>query len=264
MAARFIADVPITAATVAGELPLVFNAAKYPEAAKAAELAGATTAPTLDPVMFAWVIGASLLGGFILNLMPCVLPVIGRGGYQNMLDVLHLKGVDLGITQSNILSYLKKTGEFGANIDQRVAFITKLYNEEMHVLAGPGINRIQDLGGKKVNLSDIGSGTQFSARRIFELLGIRVDEVNMGQADGYQKVKSGEIAATILIAGKPTGSFGKFKLEPGMTLLPVPYTEVLEQDYFPAKLTSEDYPALIPKGGSVNTVEPKVDSKRAA
>ncbi len=183
-----------------------------------------------------------------------VLPVIGRGGYQNMLDVLHLKGVDLGITQSNILSYLKKTGEFGTNIDQRVAFITKLYNEEMHVLAGPGINRIQDLSGKKVNLSDIGSGTQFSARRIFELLGIRVEEVNMGQADGYQKVKSGEIAATILIAGKPTGSFGKFKLEPGMTLLPVPYTEVLEQDYFPAKLTSEDYPALIPKGGSVNTI----------
>ena len=183
-----------------------------------------------------------------------VLPVIGKGGYQNMMDVLHLKGVDLGITQSNILSYLKKTGEFGSNIDQRVAFITKLYNEEMHVLAGPGINRIQDLSGRKVNFSDVGSGTQFSTRRIFELLGIKAEEVNMGQADGYQKVKSGELAATVLIAGKPTGSFSKFKLEPGMTLLPVPYTEVLEEDYFPAKLTSEDYPALISKGSSVDTI----------
>ena len=67
-------------------------------------------------------------------------------------------------------------------------------------------------------------------------------------------VKSGEIAATILIAGKPTGSFAKFKLEPGMTLLPVPYIEALEQDYFPAKLTNEDYPNLIPKGSSVDTV----------
>jgi hypothetical protein len=46
-----------------------------------------------------------------------VLPVIGKGGYQNMLDVLHLKGVDLGIAQVNIISYLKKTGEFGPNID---------------------------------------------------------------------------------------------------------------------------------------------------
>jgi hypothetical protein len=67
-------------------------------------------------------------------------------------------------------------------------------------------------------------------------------------------VKSGELAATVLIAGKPTGSFSKFKLEPGMTLLPVPYTEVLEQDYFPAKLTHEDYPALIAKDSSVDTV----------
>lgn len=183
-----------------------------------------------------------------------VLPVIGKGGYQNMIDVLHLKGVDLGITQSNIMSYLKKTGELGPNIDERVAYIAKLYNEEMHVLAGPGIEKVQDLNGKKVNFSDVGSGTQFSTRLIFELLGIKAIEVNVGQADGYQLVKSGEIAATILIAGKPTGSFSKFKLMPGMHLVPVPYTEQLEQDYFPAKLTSDDYPNLLPKGEAVDTV----------
>jgi len=183
-----------------------------------------------------------------------VLPIIGKGGYQNVIDTLHLRGVDLCITQANIMSYLKKTGEFGSSIDQRLAYIARLYNEEMHILAGPGINRVQDLSGKKVNFSDTGSGTQFSTRLIFELLGIKAQEVNVGQADGYQMVKTGEIAATILIAGKPTGSFGKFKMEPGMTLLPVPYTEALEQDYLPAKLTNDDYPNLIPKGSSVDTV----------
>jgi uncharacterized protein len=183
-----------------------------------------------------------------------ILPVIGKGGYQNVMDTLHLKGIDLCITQANIMSYLKKTGEFGGNIDNRLAYLTRLYNEEMHVLAGPGIKTLQDLNGKKVNFSDIGSGTQFSARLIFELLGVKAEEVNMGQADGYQKVKSGEISATVLIAGKPTGSFGKFKLEEGMSLLPVPYTEALEQDYLPAKLTNADYPGLIPQGSSVDTV----------
>jgi TRAP transporter TAXI family solute receptor len=183
-----------------------------------------------------------------------VLPVIGKGGCQNMMDVLHLRGVDLGITQSNIMSYLKKTGEFGSNIDQRVAYITKLHSEEMHVLVGPGIERVQELSGKTVNFSDVGSGTQFSARLIFDLLGIKAKEINVGQGDGYQMVKNGEIAATVLIAGKPTGAYAKFKLEPGMKLLPVPYTEALEQDYFPAKLTSEDYPNLIPKGQSIDTV----------
>ena len=183
-----------------------------------------------------------------------VLPVIGKGGYQNVIDLLHLRGTDLAITQSNIMTYLKRTGEMGANIDQRLAYIAKLYNEELHILAGPGIKRVQDLNGRKCNFSDVGSGTQFSARLIFELLNIKCEEINVGQADGYQMVKSGEIAATILIAGKPTGAFSRFKLEPGMTLLPVPYTEVLEQDYFPAKLTSDDYPNLIEKGASVETV----------
>jgi TRAP-type uncharacterized transport system substrate-binding protein len=183
-----------------------------------------------------------------------VLPVIGKGGYQNVMDVLHLRGVDLCITQSNIMTYLKKTGEMGPNIENRLAFITRLYNEEMHVLAGPGINSIKELDGRKVNFSDVGSGTQFSTRLILELLGVKAIEINVGQADGYQMVKSGEIAATILIAGKPTGSFAKFKLEPGMKLLPVPYTEVLEQDYLPAKLTHQDYPNLVPQGASVDSV----------
>jgi len=183
-----------------------------------------------------------------------VLPIIGKGGYQNVIDVLYMKGIDLCITQSNIMSYFKKTGEAGPNIEGRLAYLAKLYNEEMHVLAGPGIKSVQDLNGKKVNFSDVGSGTQFSTRLIFELLGIKATEVNVGQADGYQMLKSGEIAATVLIAGKPTGSFQKFKLEPGMTLLPIPYTEVLEQDYFPAKLMGDDYPNLIAKGSSVDTI----------
>ena len=183
-----------------------------------------------------------------------VLPVIGKGGYQNVMDVLHLRGVDLCITQSNLMTYLKKTGEMGPNIENRLAFITRLYNEEMHVLAGAGINSIQELNGKKVNFSDVGSGTQFSARLILELLGVKAIEINVGQADGYQMVKTGEIAATILIAGKPTGAFAKFKLEPGMKLLPVPYTDALEQDYLPAKLTNEDYPNLVPAGSAVDSV----------
>ena len=42
-----------------------------------------------------------------------ILPVIGRGGYQNVMDVLHLRGVDLCITQSNIMTYLKTVKNSG-------------------------------------------------------------------------------------------------------------------------------------------------------
>lgn len=183
-----------------------------------------------------------------------VLAMIGKGGAQNVRDILHLRGVDMGITQANVMRQFKRTGEVGPNLDQRLVYICKLYNEEMHILAGPGINSIKDLDGKVVNFSDVGSGTQFSTRLIFELLSINAKEVNMSQGEGYQKVKSGEIAATILIAGKPTGAFSKFKLEAGMKILPVAYSKELEQDYLPAALTHEDYPNIIPQGQQIETI----------
>jgi len=183
-----------------------------------------------------------------------VLAVIGKGAAQNMRDILRLKGIDMGILQSDTMEYYKGTGELGKNIDQRIAYIAKLYNEEMHVLAGGGIKSIQELEGKAVNFSDVGSGTQLSARAIFKLLGIKVKEVNMGQGDAYTKIKSGEISATVLFSGKPSGSFGSFELVDGMKVLDVPYTKKLEKNYFPAKLTAQDYPKLISGDRVVNTI----------
>jgi hypothetical protein len=51
------------------------------------------------------------------------------------------------------------------------------------------------LAGRRVNFSDLGSGTQLSKRDIFER-GIEAEELNMGQIDAPEKRKSGEIAAT--------------------------------------------------------------------
>src|SRR3954469_5402338 len=178
-----------------------------------------------------------------------VLPVIGKGGGQNIKDVRYLKGVDLGITQSNLLPYFRKTNEIGT-IDDKIVYIAKLFNEEMHLIvrADSGITSIEQLAGKKVNFSDVGSGTQLSTRDIFERLGIKAEEVNMGQADAFEALKRGEIAATILIAGKPAGSMGKLKAADGFRILPMVYAKPLQNDYLPATLSSDDYPGLIAPG----------------
>jgi uncharacterized protein len=184
-----------------------------------------------------------------------VLPVIGKGGGQNIKDVRFMKGIDLGITQSNLLGYYKRTNEIGT-IDDKIVYIAKLFNEEMHLIvrADSGITSIEQLAGKRVNFSDVGSGTQLSSRDIFERLGIKAEEVNMGQNDAFEKLKSGEIAATILIAGKPTGSTAKLKTADGFRILSVPFYKPLQNDYLPAVLTNEDYPGLIEPGRKVETV----------
>jgi hypothetical protein len=64
-----------------------------------------------------------------------VLAVAGKGGEQNVRDILHLHGVDMGIVQSDVMAYFKQNGELGANVDKHIVYITTLYNDEMHLVA---------------------------------------------------------------------------------------------------------------------------------
>jgi TRAP transporter TAXI family solute receptor len=185
-----------------------------------------------------------------------ILPIVGKGAANNVKDLLYLKGVDMGITQSDILRHFSNTGELGANIAGRLRYIARLFNEEMHVLASAKVKSIEELRGQKVNFSDAGSGTQISARLIFNALDLKVQEVNMGQADAFEAIKRGEVAATILFGGKPTAAFAKLNASgtSDFRLLAVPYAPDLQEDYLPSSLANTDYPNLIPQGETIETI----------
>ncbi len=180
-----------------------------------------------------------------------VIPMLGKGGAQNIRDVLSLKGVDMGIAQTTDLARVKREQP---DVADRLVYITKLYNEELHLLARPEIRSLKDLEGKAVNFSDIGSGTQYVAKELFQKLGIPVREVNYGQVDAIEKMKSGEVAATVYIAGKPGSAFVRAPKDVGFHFLSVPYGPGFEDNYYPAVLEPADYPGLIPEGQSVDTI----------
>ena len=183
-----------------------------------------------------------------------VLPIVGKGPEQNIKDVLFLRGVDMGITQANILKHYAKTGELGANFMDQVAYIAKLFNEEMHILVRSDVNDIHELEGKAVNFGAEGSGTEITGRLVFEALGIEAREMHFSDADAIQKLKSGEIAASIVVTGKPAPALASIKDARGLKLLSVPYAKELEDSYYPGTLTHDDYPELVPQGGRVDTV----------
>jgi uncharacterized protein len=183
-----------------------------------------------------------------------VLPMVGKGPEQNIKDVLFLRGVDMGITQANILKHYAKTGELGANFIDQVAYIAKLFNEEMHILVRSDVNDIHELQGKAVNFGADGSGTEITGRLVFEALGIEAREMHLSDADAIQKLKSGEIAASIVVTGKPAPALANIKDTRGLKLLAVPYAKELEDSYYPATLTHDDYPELVPQGARVDTV----------
>jgi TRAP-type uncharacterized transport system substrate-binding protein len=110
------------------------------------------------------------------------------------------------------------------------------------------------LKGKVVNLGTPGSGTAITARLLLDDLGIPVQESHFADADAIEKVKSGEIAAAVFMAGKPAPVMAWLKGSDGLRVLPIPYAKVLEDSYYPAMLTHDDYPELIAKGQSVDSV----------
>jgi hypothetical protein len=138
--------------------------------------------------------------------------------------------------------------------ENKIVYIAKLFNEEIHLVAGAGITSIDQLKGRKVNLDAKGSGTSYSMRDIFKTLGIDVEEVSLSQTEAIEKVKSGEIAATALIAGKPVRSMSRLGAADGLHFLAVPFSQPLIADYLPTSLTYDDDPDLIPAGQTVETI----------
>jgi thiol:disulfide interchange protein len=85
LAASFEGTVTVGANEQAGQIPLAFASAKYTDAQKlaksqpapAASIKKQAAAAPLSVATLVTMLGAGVLGGLILNLMPCVLPVIG-------------------------------------------------------------------------------------------------------------------------------------------------------------------------------------------
>ena len=183
-----------------------------------------------------------------------ILPIVGLGGAQNIRDVLYLKGVDIGITSSQMLRYFASTGELSGALDQRLDYITRLYPEEMHVLASRDVKTLDDLKDKKVNFSEAGSSTEITARDVFGLLSVSVQEVNMSQADAIAAIKRGEIAATVIISGKPAGVLSRIPASDNLHLVEIPFNRTLENIYIQGQLEQALYPNLIDSGQSIQTV----------
>jgi len=181
-----------------------------------------------------------------------VLPIIGRGSVQSVADILFLQGVDLGIVRADTLDYLEKKG-FATGIKKQFVYVTKLYNEEMHVIASKSIRSLRDLDGRTVSVDLPNGGTFVTSLIVFERLGIRPNVVYIEQRIAMEKLRNGEIDAVIAVQGKPSKAISQFK-DDRFHLVPVDYAKPLQTDYLPATLTAADYPNLISGQEQVDTI----------
>ncbi|WP_409977482.1 MULTISPECIES: TAXI family TRAP transporter solute-binding subunit [unclassified Bradyrhizobium] len=184
-----------------------------------------------------------------------VLPIVGRGSVQSVADILFLQGVDLGVVRADTLDYLERKG-FAHDIKKQFTYVTKLYNEEMQVIAPLAIRNLRDLDGKRVSVDLPDGGTFVTALTTFERLGLNASNFRyIEQRIAMEKLKKGELDAVIVVGGKPYKSVSNFVNDGGrFHLVNVDYDRPLQTDYLPATLTSKDYPNLIAEGDKVDTI----------
>jgi TRAP transporter TAXI family solute receptor len=182
-----------------------------------------------------------------------VLPVIGKGSVQNLADIIYLRGIDMGIVQSDALAFVRQENMFPTTIGA-INYIAKLYDEEIHVLARREIAQLSDLAGKAVNVDVRGSGTAITASLVFAKLGVPIEAKYEPQSNALNRLRNNEIAALVYVAGKPASLFKGLIRDSGLHFLPLPATAALIDTYLPAELGPDVYPDLMTTSEPVETL----------
>ena len=181
-----------------------------------------------------------------------LVPVVGKNSLQNIIDLRYLRGIDLAIVQADVLDDVK-TRQVVSGINS-LTYITKLYNEEFHLLARPGVRTVADLAGQKVAVDLPGSGTDITASRLFDQLKLSVTLIHDAPQVALERLRRGDIAAIAFVTGKPAPLFIGQTAEDGLHFLPVQLNGWQNTAYAPTRLTSADYPGLVKPDQPIDTI----------
>lgn len=191
-----------------------------------------------------------------------VVPIIGQGGLRNVQDLLSLPVADVAIIQADVAAEFGKEGS-RKDLGNRLVYIAKLFNEEVHILARKEIGALGDLSDRAVAVGPMDSGSSLTAGAIFAALSIPIRPVFEPLSAALPKLRAGEIDAVVYVAAKPslpnnqTAGLAAGGSEAGdqpLHFLAIPVNERLLEDYVPSALTHQDYPELIGAGETVETV----------
>jgi TRAP-type uncharacterized transport system substrate-binding protein len=183
-----------------------------------------------------------------------VLPMVTRGIFSNIFDLLYLRGVDAAIVYGDVLEHFRSDVKI-KGLEQRINYIMPLFPSEVHVMVRPEINKLEDLAGKPVNFNTKGTAAAYTGPIMFDRLGIKIDaRFDPHPTAIADMIRSDKYAAVVFVSSKPLDAFIKPRWPQGFKFLPVPLLPRLEEYYVPAQLDARDYPALIAEGQKIQTI----------
>jgi TRAP-type uncharacterized transport system substrate-binding protein len=181
-----------------------------------------------------------------------LLPVAGADASQNVKDVIFARGIDFGIVPTDVLGEIRRNPPF-PRVEKYLQYVTKLYDQQVHLLTGPDIQSVTDLAGKTVNFGRRDSGTYITATNIFKALGVEPDIVVLPHPRALDQLRRGELSAMVYVGTEPARMFQDIRPDERLHFLSI--TGNVPTDYSAGSIAAEDYPELVSKDAPVNTVE---------
>jgi uncharacterized protein len=167
------------------------------------------------------------------------------GSIENLFAVFKRPKTQIGIVQSDVLAFVSKiqTNPTLMRIAQKTKMVFPLYNEEVHLLGKRTISDFESLAGKKVAVGQEGSGTYLTARLMFEVSGVKPQEmVAVGTDEALSQLKANKIDAMFYVAGFPVKLFSEGVAEPdGLVLIPISNKKIVEF-YQKTTIPADTYP----------------------
>jgi TRAP-type uncharacterized transport system substrate-binding protein len=182
-----------------------------------------------------------------------ILPIIGRGSLQSLNDLLFLRGVDVALLSSDSLAFVKKHDLYKDETG-KIAYMAKLANLNIVVLARKDISSVENLAGLRVATGPANSDEFVAAELVFDALGLNYERVATTGKNSIAALLDGRIDAAVFTGAQSYQLLNAINAKSGLHVLSISLPESLAETYSPAILDSTTFPNLIAEGTVVETV----------
>jgi uncharacterized protein len=197
-----------------------------------------------------------IYGGAIAKVISANIPntiataEVTPGAVDNV-KMLQNNSIDFAFTKSDVAAEgIKGVGPFAKTGKVQVRAIAVLYPDVAHVVVSPGINKLEDMKGKRISTSAPGSGHEMVAMKLLEAAGVDplkdFKRERISLSESANAFKDRKVDGFFFATGLPAASMLDIGATPGLS-----YHIMDVQSYLPAILKKHGRiynEAVIPKG----------------
>jgi uncharacterized protein len=177
------------------------------------------------------------LGGGLANVLTTTLPTVEATAEVTSASVDNIKLVgagkaDIAFTLADTAADgFNGTGKFKEKVPVRALAVIYANKSQWVTVEGSGIQKLQDLKGKRISTGAPGSGTETIALRMLEAAGLNpekdVTREKLSVAESVNAIKDRKIAAFFWSGGVPTAAVTDLAATPGIKMKLIDHADLI-------------------------------------